>query len=446
MIVARDPDLTLAEARRIAADGFVFGFPVMLVDAVRRTHPIGPNQILRLPADSSTIAPGLAGEDPQILRTSAWADLSEGPVQVALPDLEGRRCSVALYDAWGRLVEVLDACDLAPSAPKVALTGPDWRRVLPSGFVAKPVGTNLVWIVTRLAAKTDADYETAERLLDQQTLTPIGGEPAPARPLSTVEPPARSSVDWVNGLDPQRFFHRLAVLLDRYPPNENARSTLASLERIGVVAGEEFRPPSDLALQEAIAQGLVDGRTLVRQARQELGAEPSGWRRASHLAAADPGALARSAAARLGAAGPANMLELTCEVDDDGRPLNGSERYALHFPSGNGPPVDGFWTLKLAHTPRSGELKLQRSVLGDRDRLDFGPDGSLELLLQHSPPEAAEASNWLPVPPGPFSLCLNLYWPKLSAISEWRPPSPHRLDTRARRAVDETWQDKELPQ
>ena len=75
--VLTDFDHTLAphEIRRIAADAFVFGFPLVLVDLVRRAHPVGANQILHLPDDAADVAPGLRDGDPRMVQSSAWIDL-----------------------------------------------------------------------------------------------------------------------------------------------------------------------------------------------------------------------------------------------------------------------------------------------------------------------------------------------------------------------------------
>lgn len=447
MIGTPEPDMTLADARRIAADGFVFGFPVVLVDAVRRTHPIGLNQVLRLPEDSSAIAPGLAGDDPHMARSSAWVDLSQGPVRLTLPDLEARHCSVTIYDAWGRLQERLEARELEPVAPKMALIGPDWSHALPSGFTARRLQTNLAWIVVRLALRTPDDRDDADQLLAGQSITPLEGEPFPIQRLATVEAPHRSSSDWVYGLDPQRYFHRLAMLLERHPPSGDVRAIISSLARIGVIAGEEFRPPAGQSVQEALAHGLLDGHARVRHARTEDTDRVDGWFWAAPSSGDLPADLARAAAERLGAAAPEDSLRLTCHTDADGLPLTGSERYGLQFAAGEAPPVDGFWTLKLGRAPRSDELKQRRLALSDRDDLTFAADGSLELLIQHAPPDALEAGNWLPAPPGPFSLCLHLYWPNAPALSgAWRPPSPRRLDARPRLAAGESRKDKEHPQ
>ena len=85
------------DLRRAAADGIVLGFPLLLVDAVRRTHPVSMNQVLALPDDCSVIAPGLTDDDDLIVRASAWIDLSEGPMLLALP----AEASVALGDLLG---------------------------------------------------------------------------------------------------------------------------------------------------------------------------------------------------------------------------------------------------------------------------------------------------------------------------------------------------------
>ena len=447
MIGTPDPDMTLADARRIAADGFVFGFPVVLVDAVRRTHPIGLNQVLRLPEDSSAIAPGLAGDDPQMVRSSAWVDLSQGPVQLALPDLDGRRCSVTIYDAWGRLAGAIEARELEPGAPKLALTGPDWSQDLPAGFTLRRLPTNLVWIIVRLAPRSPADREAADQLLAAQTLAPLGGDPFPIKILATVEAPHRSSADWVYGLDSQRFFHRLAMLLERHPPSGDVVAIVSSLARIGVIAGEEFRPPVGQSVQEALAQGLLDGHARVRRPRADDASKIDGWHWTPPAGVDLPADLAHAAAEHLGSAALEDILRLTCHTDADGLPLTGSERYGLRFAAGEAPPVDGFWTLMLCHAPRSDELKRRRLALSDRDDLTFASDGSLELLVQHAVPDIEDANNWLPAPPGPFSLCLHLYWPRASVLSgAWHPPPPRRLDARARSTPGETHKDKEHPQ
>ena len=55
---------------------------------------------------------------------------------------------------------------------------------------------------------------------------------------------------------------------------------------------------------------------------------------------------------------------------------------------------------------------LHRYALGDRDKLVYNPDGSLDLLLQSDALGEQQLSNWLPTPrSGPFTLTVRIYLP-----------------------------------
>jgi hypothetical protein len=84
----------------------------------------------------------------------------------------------------------------------------------------------------------------------------------------------------------------------------------------------------------------------------------------------------------------------------------------MHFPQGQRPPVNGFWSL----TMYNGDYffvdnQLNRYTLSARDALKKNPDGSVDLYLQHENPGPDQESNWLPAPAGRFILMLRLYWP-----------------------------------
>ena len=62
-------------------------------------------------------------------------------------------------------------------------------------------------------------------------------------------------------------------------------------------------------------------------------------------------------------------------------------------------------------------------AIGDRDKMLFNRDGSLDILVQHEAPSAERKSNWLPAPEGPFTLLLRLYSPKPAVLDgQWVPP------------------------
>jgi len=71
---------------------------------------------------------------------------------------------------------------------------------------------------------------------------------------------------------------------------------------------------------------------------------------------------------------------------------------------------------------------IHRYAIGDRDKLRFNEDGSLDIYIQHKSPGKDQESNWLPAPSGKFDLVLRAYWPMMEVItSEWNPPPVIKL-------------------
>jgi hypothetical protein len=114
------------------------------------------------------------------------------------------------------------------------------------------------------------------------------------------------------------------------------------------------------------------------------------------------------------------------DLDTSGQRLRGNRSYTVRFAKGQLPPVRGFWSLTLYnehHFFHPNELK--RYSLGTKNNgLKYGADGSLTLYVGAKPPSADVMANWLPAPPGEFSLYVRSYWPE-AAIAEgrWTPPS-----------------------
>ncbi|MCB0052748.1 MAG: DUF1254 domain-containing protein, partial [Caldilinea sp.] len=107
-------------------------------------------------------------------------------------------------------------------------------------------------------------------------------------------------------------------------------------------------------------------------------------------------------------------------TDSTGRPLNGANRYILHFAPGQLPPVHAFWSLTMYEQPASllvanpiDRYLLNSTMLPDLNRDD---DGGITLLIQNESPGQAREANWLPAPTGPFSVVMRLYWPQAAAL------------------------------
>ena len=133
----------------------------------------------------------------------------------------------------------------------------------------------------------------------------------------------------------------------------------------------------------------------------------------------------------LGANLPEDAVYPSTTIDSDGNPLDGSEKYIIHFEKDDLPPVNAFWSL-TAYDKRDllVENPINRFAIGDRDKLTFNKDGSLDVYIQNSNPGADRESNWLPSPiEGRLNLTLRLYWPKQEALDySWQTPAIERVD------------------
>ncbi len=114
---------------------------------------------------------------------------------------------------------------------------------------------------------------------------------------------------------------------------------------------------------------------------------------------------------------PEEAVYYTATVDGAGQTLTGAHDYVLHFPPGELPPNDAFWSLTMTIAP--GYLVANpsnRYSVGDRSGLVPNADGSIDIYLQRTAPAGHEA-NWLPSPSGNFMLWLRVYQPGAAILS-----------------------------
>ena len=112
-------------------------------------------------------------------------------------------------------------------------------------------------------------------------------------------------------------------------------------------------------------------------------------------------------------------------MQSDGQPFDSNAKYVMHFDKAELPPARAFWSLTMYNERQLfASNPINRFAIGDRDKLRFNDDGSLDLYIQREAPEGDKQSNWLPAPAsGAFSMNLRLYWPELSSLDgSWVPP------------------------
>ena len=114
---------------------------------------------------------------------------------------------------------------------------------------------------------------------------------------------------------------------------------------------------------------------------------------------------------------PAEAMYWWANADGAGRTLSGVQNYTMHFPAGQLPPNDGFWSLTMGDAKNHYVPNpLKRYNVGDRSGLVPNADGSVDVYLQHDAP-AGHESNWLPAPSGNFILWFRVYIPGAAILN-----------------------------
>ena len=93
--------LTRLDTAAVSEDGFVFAYPLVLMELTRiqmTSVPAPDPNTVRAPANRLVHAAGRPGAD--TLMSSAWLDLAKGPVVLSVPDTHGRCYVMSLIDLW----------------------------------------------------------------------------------------------------------------------------------------------------------------------------------------------------------------------------------------------------------------------------------------------------------------------------------------------------------
>ena len=106
-------------------------------------------------------------------------------------------------------------------------------------------------------------------------------------------------------------------------------------------------------------------------------------------------------------------------------PIPNSDLATTNFAFGGPDNQRAFWSLTMYNEKqRLAANPIDRFAIGDRDKLAFNPDGSLDLYIQRESPGRDKELNWLPAPAsGSFTMNLRLYSPKAEVLDgTWSPP------------------------
>lgn len=430
-------------AEAIAAEAYIYGYPLVTMDMTRRvmTNVASPNDLGKAPMGQFSNVkhyPDASFHDvttpnADTLYSTAWLDLSSEPYVLHVPNEEDRYYLMPMLSGWTNVFADLGKRTTGTQAGDFAITGPDWKGTLPSGLRELKSPTNMVWILGRTySTGMPEDYKAVHEIQSKYSLTPLSSWGKSYTPPSgKVDPsidmktPVR---DQVNHLDAKTFFSLLVNLLKKNPPALEDAHILRKMALIGILPGQPFdtsklRPE----IVRAIENAPKLGQKAIVEHKQNAGKNINGWEVTLDTGKYGTDYLQRAYVAvfGLGANLPEDAIYPMALVDSEGNPLSGANKYVIHFDKDQIPPVNGFWSLTMYNDQLFFvNNPLNRFTLSPRNALQYNPDSSLDLYIQADSPGKDKESNWLPAPKDKFILTLRLYWPKESVLNgNWQPPA-----------------------
>ena len=448
LTTARAADITPAETKAIAEEGFIYGLPIVMNYGVMYEYVIDKNSSqykapfnklynmrrVATPEDTAIVTPN--SDTPYSI---GFMDLGAEPVVISVPAIDkSRYYSVQLCDGNTFNYGYIGTRTTGAEAGDYMVAGPDWKGETPPGIKKVfPSSTQFSIVIFRTQLFNPGDMPNVIKIQNGYKTQPLS---------AFLKQPAPSAVTAINfpkinkELAKTGFFDYLAFQLQFAPAGPEEKAIREKLARLGVEAGKPFDFKALSPEQKAaVVEGMKAGETKVTEAVSNAGKDINGWR------ITDPDGdraffngdwLKRSVAAQAGIYGN-NSAEATYPItraDVDGEPLDGStHKYTLTLAAGQFPPVNAFWSVTMYDGKTQLLIKnpINRYLINSPmlPNMKLDAERGLTLYIQKDSPGAEKESNWLPAPDGLIYLVMRLYWPGTEPPSilppgegTWKPP------------------------
>jgi hypothetical protein len=436
-------DVTPEEARAIAKEAYIYGFPLVDHYRIFYSYFAAPNDPeFKAPLNQLKNIPRVYTHEDKSVQTAnsdtpySWAglDLRGEPIVIVMPPIaENRYYSVQMIDGFTHNFAYMGSRTTGNKGGTFLIVGPDWKGEKPSG-VDKIISseTNMVLAFFRTQLFDPSDLDTVIKIQSQYQVMPLSAYQKQATPS---QPPA---ITWLKPLSAEEqktsvmYFNQLNFWSQFCGVHASEKEMFTRFAKIGVVPGKTFDTTHlSPEIKAAIAAGIQDAWkefAAYNEAEIKTGkvgsAEAFGTR--EHL---NNNYILRMAGAVLGIYGNSREEALypIYQTDSDGQPLNAAtNKYTLTMKENEMPPVKAFWSYTMYELPSRLMLNnpLNRYLINSPmlPNLKRNADGSITLYIQYTSPGKDKESNWLPAPNGPFFFVNRLYWPKPEAFNgTWKP-------------------------
>jgi len=444
--------LTQEDADAIATEAYVYLYSLVTMDLTRlqstNVDKVGDfkapmNMFVNVPTYPTAEMKTVVRPNFDTLYSSAWLDLSDGPMVVSVPNTNGRYYMLPMLDMWTDVFVSPGWRTTGTEAQTLLVAPPGWRPDLreklaeklglPEGTLRIDAPTPYVWIIGRIKTDGPDDYNAVHKIQDELKLRPLSHirdedwKPAPTKINADVDmkTPPKEQVDTMSG---DAFFTYAAELLKLQPPHFTDQPILSRMERLGIERGKSFDFDSaDPVVKQAIAQAPKAAQQLMAWKTPRLAAVENFWSMNTDTMGVYGNYYLKRAIVTqvgLGANQPEDAVYPLNIGDKDGKPLDGTSNYTIHFDKDDIPPVDAFWSVTLYDSDGYQVANpLNRFALSNWMKFKYNDDGSLDLYFQNESPGEDKEANWLPAPKGPFNLTMRLYAPKSAVLTgKWNPP------------------------
>lgn len=432
------------EAQAIAGEAYVYLYPLILMDVTRKqlintdpkVSPVGG------PANKFTHARQFPTADMrQVVRpnfdtlySSAWLDLTDGPVVVSTADTGGRYFLLPMLDMWTDAFAVPGKRTNGTGAANFALVPMGWEGDLPEDVQRIDAPTPHVWIIGRTQTNGPKDYDAVHKIQDGFTVTRLADwGKTPQKPVQKIDPSVDTKTEplrLVAQMPAMEYFKYGVELMKANPPHITDWSILARMKRIGIEPGQL---DTSKVSAEVLSKGAADALKFMQDKASNLARIVNGWQMNTDTMGVYGNFYFKRAIVAMVGLGANQTLDAIYPLavsDSEGKPIMGENKYIMHFGKDGLPPVKAFWSLTMYDAEGYQVANpLNRFAIGDRDDLKFNDDGSLDLYIQNESPGASRESNWLPAPKsGELGLTMRLYEPMIQALDgSWAPPAIKRV-------------------
>ena len=436
------PAIPEAEARSIAVDAYIYFYPLVSMDLTRKqlinmppgTGLGGPmNTFDNIPTFPAADMKAVVRPNFDTLYSSGWIDLTREPMVVSVPDTGGRYYLLPMLDMWTDVFASPGWRTTGTKAGNFLLVPPSWNGNVPADFTRINAPTPYVWIIGRTKTDGPADYDAVHAVQKGFKITPLSSWGKPAVPVKAnidpsvdVKTPPKEQVDTMQG---PKYFAYAAELLKLHPPHDTDQPIIARLKRIGFDAGKSFDVAKlDTPVRKAIEDAPAAAQKLMAWKIPTLARVANNWSmNTDTMGVYGNYYLKRAIVTQLGLGAnlPEDAIYPLNLGDETGKPLDGANKYVIHFGKEEIPPVDAFWSITLYDNDGFQVANsINRFAVSSWMPFKRDADGSLTLYIQNESPGADRESNWLPAPKGPFNLTMRLYAPKSEALTGLWNPAP----------------------